>query len=120
MFEAVELGHKVSKAQFEEQETGLRTELLAAQRRLRETPIAVLVMVAGVVGVKKFAFDLWGNTVNTASRMESHGEPGRVNISAETYARIVENPRFRCKQREPIDVKGKGEMQMYFVEPGTW
>jgi class 3 adenylate cyclase len=71
-------------------------------------------IVAGIVGVKKFQYDIWGDTVNTASRMESHGEVGKVNISQSTYDQVKEF--FRCTPREPIIVKGKGSMTMYFVE----
>ena len=71
-------------------------------------------VVAGVVGTKKLAFDIWGDTVNIASRMESSGESGRVNISAYTFDLIQEQ--FACMYRGKIGVKGKGEMDMYFVE----
>jgi adenylate cyclase len=71
-------------------------------------------LVAGIVGVKKFAYDIWGDTVNTAARMESNGKAGKVNISATTYV-LVQN-QFRCSHRGKIEVKGKGEMDMYFVD----
>jgi class 3 adenylate cyclase len=67
-----------------------------------------------VVGEKKFAYDIWGDTVNTASRMESSGEPGKVNISGATYELIKE--KFRCEYRGKIPAKHKGEIEMYFVE----
>ncbi|MBL0315043.1 MAG: hypothetical protein IPP69_04390 [Flavobacteriales bacterium] len=67
-----------------------------------------------MVGVKKFQYDIWGDTVNTASRMESSGEAGKVNISETTYA-LVSN-QFNCTSRGKIAAKGKGEMEMYFVE----
>lgn len=70
--------------------------------------------VAGVIGAKKFAYDIWGDTVNTASRMESSCEPGRVNISEATYD-LVKN-KFNCTSRGEIEVKGKGKVGMYFVE----
>lgn len=70
-------------------------------------------LVAGVIGTKKFAYDIWGDTVNTASRMESSSEAGRVNISAATHARVV--PYFECEYRGWVPAKGKGEVEMYFV-----
>ena len=72
-------------------------------------------IVAGIVGVKKFQYDIWGDTVNTASRVESNGEVGRVNISQSTYEAIKEEATFTFEKREKIQVKGKGEMEMYFV-----
>lgn len=71
-------------------------------------------LVAGIVGVKKFAYDIWGDTVNTASRMESSGETGKINISADTYKLI--NQTFNCTYRGKIEAKNKGEIDMYFVE----
>ncbi|HTA27367.1 MAG TPA: adenylate/guanylate cyclase domain-containing protein [Bacteroidia bacterium] len=71
-------------------------------------------VVAGIVGVKKFAYDIWGDTVNLASRMESSGEAGKVNISGSTYE-MVKND-FNCTYRGKIQAKNKGEVDMYFVE----
>lgn len=72
-------------------------------------------VVAGIVGVKKFQYDIWGDTVNIASRMESHGEAGRVNISGDTYDLLKEHQGFRFESRGMIQVKGKGEVAMYYV-----
>lgn len=71
-------------------------------------------IVAGIVGVKKFAYDIWGDTVNTASRMESSGEVGKVNVSGTTYELVKDQ--FACTYRGKISAKGKGEIDMYFVE----
>jgi class 3 adenylate cyclase len=73
-------------------------------------------VVAGIVGIKKFQYDIWGDTVNTAARMESSGEAGKVNISESTYDLIKEVEEFAFKSRGKIAAKGKGELEMYFVE----
>jgi len=70
-------------------------------------------VVAGVVGKRKFAYDIWGDTVNTASRLESSGVPGEVNISGSTYALVSEW--FECEHRGRVQAKNKGEIDMYFV-----
>jgi len=71
-------------------------------------------VVAGVVGIKKFAYDIWGDTVNTAARMEQYGVAGKINISEDTYQRIKD--KYRCISRGNIEVKNKGVFAMYFVE----
>lgn len=71
-------------------------------------------VVAGVVGSKKFAFDIWGDTVNIAARVEQAGEGGRINISGEAYQMIKEY--YPCLYRGKISAKNKGEIDMYFVE----
>jgi len=73
-------------------------------------------VVAGIVGVRKFQYDVWGDTVNTASRMESSGAVGQVNISQATYELIKDEPLFHFQSRGKINVKGKGEVVMYFVQ----
>jgi class 3 adenylate cyclase len=71
-------------------------------------------LVAGVVGKKKYAYDIWGSTVNVASRMESNGEAGRVNISAATYEFVKD--KYFCTYRGKIFAKNIGEVDMYFVD----
>lgn len=73
-------------------------------------------LVAGIIGVKKFAYDIWGDTVNIAARMEQNSQPGKINISENTYRLVKED--FYCTPRGKISVKGKGEMEMYFVDEG--
>jgi class 3 adenylate cyclase len=69
--------------------------------------------VAGVVGVKKFIYDVWGDTVNTASRMESHGVPGHIQVTEATYQRL--NPSFEFTERGEVDIRGKGVMTTYLL-----
>ena len=70
-------------------------------------------VVAGVVGKKKYAYDLFGDTVNTASRMETNGEVGKINISENTYELV--KGKYDCIPRGRINAKGKGDLSMYFV-----
>lgn len=70
-------------------------------------------LVAGVIGTAKFHYDLWGDTVNIASRMESHGEAGKVHITEATYKLLAED--FECVSRGKIPIKGKGEMETWFL-----
>jgi adenylate cyclase len=100
----------------------LAFEMLDALERIRlETHLDLALrigvhtgpVVAGVIGKRKFSYDLWGDTVNTASRMESHGQPGKIQITDATR-RLVEDS-FDLVPRGEITVKGKGLMETYFV-----
>jgi class 3 adenylate cyclase len=71
-------------------------------------------VVAGVIGHKKFAYDLWGDAVNTASRMESHSIPGHIHCSADLYEKLKD--KFEFEKRSTIQVKGKGDMETYFLK----
>ena len=71
-------------------------------------------VVAGIIGIKKYAYDIWGDTVNTAARMESNSEAGRINISETTYELIKSE--FNCTYRGEIEAKNKGLIKMYFVD----
>jgi guanylate cyclase len=70
-------------------------------------------VVAGVIGRKRFLYDLWGDSVNTASRMESHGTAGRIQITRATYELLADE--FECEPRGPIPVKGKGEIEAWYL-----
>jgi class 3 adenylate cyclase len=70
-------------------------------------------VVAGIVGVKKFAYDIWGDTVNIAARMEQNSEAGKINISHSTYLLIKDE--FPCTYRGEVEAKNKGKLKMYFV-----
>jgi len=74
-------------------------------------------VVAGVVGTKKFAYDIWGDTVNIAARMESTSQPGKINVSESTYQLI--KGAFECEFRGMIEVKNKGMLKMYFLKDGA-
>jgi adenylate cyclase len=86
--------------------TGLKLE---ARIGIHTGPIT-----AGVIGTHKFVYDVWGDTVNTASRMESHSLPGRIQISAATRAALGD--RFKLRRRGVIEIKGKGTMETYFLD----
>jgi guanylate cyclase len=70
-------------------------------------------VVAGVIGRKRFLYDLWGDAVNTASRMESHGSPGRIQITRATYELLADD--FVCEPRGTLEVKGKGAMETWYL-----
>src|SRR5262249_35311650 len=70
-------------------------------------------LVAGIVGVRKISYDAWGDTVNTASRLESAGQPGRVNVSRSFYERV--RPWVDAESRGALPCKGKGEVEMFFI-----
>jgi len=90
------------------------------KEKMGETPFELRIgihtgpVVAGIVGVKKFAYDIWGDTVNIAARMESSGEAGKINISGTTYELVKDI--FNCSYRGKVQAKNKGEIAMYFVE----
>jgi guanylate cyclase len=71
-------------------------------------------VVAGVIGATKFQYDVWGDTVNTAGRMESHAEPGMIQVSQATYDLVKDE--YRCVKRGPIEVKGKGALETWYLE----
>jgi class 3 adenylate cyclase len=100
---------------------GLRMQRLVAQRTFRGHSLRFRVGVnsgpifAGVIGQKRFLYDLWGDAVNVASRMESTGEPGCVHITEATYALVRDH--FDCEERGLVDVRGKGRMRTWRVRP---
>ena len=71
-------------------------------------------VIAGVIGIRKFIYDIWGDTVNTASRLESHGAPGRIHVSDTVFQRL--QGRFYFTPRGPIELKGRGVMNTYFLD----
>jgi len=71
-------------------------------------------VIAGVIGQRKFIYDLWGDTVNIASRMESQGEPGSIQVTESTFERI--RGKFHCAPRGPIEIKGKGQMNVHWLK----
>jgi len=93
--------------------------MAARQAKLGNNTFAIRIgihsgsVVAGIVGLKKFAYDIWGDTVNTAARMEQNSETGKINISQTTYKLVKD--KINCTYRGEIDAKGKGAMKMYYV-----
>jgi class 3 adenylate cyclase len=71
-------------------------------------------VVAGIIGTKKFIYDLWGDTVNIASRVESQGVPGSIQVTEATYQSL--RKQYVFEEREPIHVKGKGQMNCYLLK----
>lgn len=109
--------HKMVRAAFDIVDFVIKTKEDAADKEVRfEVRIGINTgtVVAGVVGTNKFAYDIWGDTVNIAARMESNSEPGKINVSENTYLLIKDD--FECEYRGEIDVKNKGMMKMYFVK----
>ncbi|MEN3333597.1 MAG: adenylate cyclase [Blastocatellia bacterium] len=103
---ALEIGHFMSR---------MREEKVATDKPYWQLRLGIHSgrLVAGVIGQEKFAYDVWGDTVNTASRLESSGVAGRINISKATYEQVKEF--FDCEYRGAIAAKNKGEIEMYFV-----
>jgi class 3 adenylate cyclase len=110
--------HKIVKAALEIQAFMERHNARRTDKGLEPWEIRIGLhvgqVVAGVVGKKKYAYDIWGSAVNIASRMESNGTPGKVNISAPTYELIRD--RFECTYRGKLNAKNIGELDMYYVE----
>jgi guanylate cyclase len=92
----------------------LATHEYASHRIVARIGINSGPVVAGIIGRRKFSYDLWGDVVNTASRMESHGQPGAIQISAATHERIRDA--YYCELRGTIDVKGKGPLETWFLQ----
>jgi class 3 adenylate cyclase len=115
-FPTADHAHKMVQAAFEIADFVNESKKIHAANEIRfdiRIGINTGPVVAGVVGSRKFSYDIWGDTVNIASRMESNSEPGKINISANTYELIKDT--FDCDYRGEIEVKNRGMMKMYFV-----
>ena len=94
-------------------------EVMNEFNRLSSFPLKIRIgihtgsAIAGVIGVKKFAYDVWGDAVNTASRMESHGLPEHIQVSEATYMQLRD--KFYFEDRGLIEVKGKDKMNLYLL-----
>jgi adenylate cyclase len=115
-------GAPAARADHAEAAAAMALDMLAAVERVGAEvgrPLALRIGIhagpamAGVIGRRKFAYDLWGDAVNVASRMESHGVPGRIQVS-EAVVRLLE-PRYRFEERGLIEIKGLGEMRTFFL-----
>lgn len=100
---------QVFMQRIKEKKQNLKQPFFEARMGIHTGPV-----IAGIVGIKKFAYDVWGDTVNIAARMEQTSEAGRINISGETYEYIKHN--FKCDYRGKIEAKNKGLIDMYFLE----
>jgi len=118
----VAAGVPVARPDHAEVMAAMAIDMLAEFERVREElglDLAIRIgmesgpVVAGVIGRHKFSYDLWGDTVNTASRMESHGIAGRVQVGVGAYQRLRE--KFRFEERGEIEVKGKGRLSAYLL-----
>jgi class 3 adenylate cyclase len=94
---------------------GLKQERIKNNKPFFEIRIGIHTgpVIAGIVGIKKFSYDIWGDTVNTASRLESSGEVNKINLSGATYDLIKDQ--FQCEHRGKIEAKNKGKIDMYFL-----
>ncbi len=98
----------------------IRDFMVARKEQLGDSTFGIRIgintgaVVAGIVGIRKFAFDIWGDTVNTAARMEQNSDAGKINISESTYQSVKDE--FACEHRGKVAAKNKGSIDMYFVE----